>query len=128
YRLSEREDHVDEPGDQSIDAAVEAIVNVPEALTGNQHLHAAHEDHVLTQKRPVFATDPNVDPDEPVAISLVEELLQGTGLVEPEHVVVRDNLRLGCHVEIHAEGRQDQTGIDEVGLALNLAGTKVGNQ
>ena len=35
---------------------------------------------------------------------------------------------LGVSVEVHAEGRQDQARVDEVGLALDLARAKVGHQ
>ena len=50
------------------------------------------------------------------------------GRVEPEEVGVGDQLQLGGQVEVDAEVGQDQAGIDEVGLALDLARSQVGHQ
>src|SRR5208283_2497106 len=127
-RLSILEYHVHEPGHEVSDAVVEIVVDVSKALARNQHLDAAYEDDVLAQERPILAAPAQVGTDEAIDVSLEQELLQNVGLIEPEQVVVGDQLELGSQLEVHAEGGKDQSGVHEVGLSLNLARAEVGHE
>ena len=82
-----------ESRDQRADPAVEVVIDVAEALAWQEELDAAGEDDVFAQERPILKTITQVHADEIVDVSLKQELLQHRRLVEPDQVVVGDELK-----------------------------------
>ncbi len=99
-----------------------------DSLTGNQGGHAEHHDHVVADQGAVFKAGADVGADEAIDFAREEELFQRGRAIEEEEVDVVDHLEFRGNVEVDAGVVEEETGVDEVGLALDLTGTKVGNQ
>lgn len=80
------------------------------------------------QQRPVLDAHAQVGADRAANVALKYVLFEHVGVVEPQKVGVGNQLGLGRNVEVHAHVEQLQARIDEIGLALELARTEIGNQ
>src|SRR5688572_16511496 len=76
----------------------------------------------------MFDAEAEVGPDEGLDIVLKDEDFEDFGLIEPEEVDVADDPGFGREVGVGAEVEELQAGIDEIGLALLLAGAEIGNE
>ena len=116
------------PGEQRRHVADERVVEVVEALAGDQPDTPAMMMMLLFKSGRYSMPMLRSVPMNRCDVALKDELLQHLRLVEPEEVDVVDQPQLRREVEVDADVDKMQARVDEVGLALDLAGPQVGHQ
>ena len=72
--------------------------------------------------------DADVNANGMMDVALEREDFQRSDFVEPQEVHVVDPSQLGTDLEVDAAVTEHEARVDEVGLALDLAGTQVGDE
>src|SRR2546422_8960407 len=108
----------------------ERLVRVHVAQTAErlEHAHPARDHHVVDQERPPAETEAVVDADVLPDVRLKEQALEDRGVMEAQVVHVQDRLELRRELDVGAHVEQEEAGIDEVGLALDLAAAEAGDE
>jgi len=92
--LSVTKDRVHKHRAERVHAADERVIDVAEALAGNEARGAADDQDVVVEPRTVFAAEAQIGADVVGHIALEDKRLQHFGLVEPEEVDVADEPEL----------------------------------
>src|SRR5947209_5597525 len=96
-------------------------VDVTQAAARLERGGSGGDHDVLDEERPPARADAPVDADVVPDVRLEEEPLEDFGVVEAEEVGVEEHLELGRDVDVGAHVEQEEPGVDEVRLALELA-------
>src|SRR5262249_25365453 len=86
------------------------------------------DDYVVDEERPPARPDAPVDADVLADVRLEEQPFQGFGVVEAKEVHVEEHLELRRDLDVRAQVEQEEPGVDEVRLALELAGSETGHE
>src|ERR1019366_3817798 len=113
-------------GEQGVDRRAEPIIKIGESLARYQRRNAELGNNVVAQQRPVFKAGANISADEAVNAFLKCEGFQRVSFIKLQEINIGNALPFRRKVHIKADVIKQQTGIDEVALALGLARTQVG--
>src|SRR3989442_15987284 len=95
-------------------------VDVTQAAARLERGGSGGDHDVLDEERPPARADAPVVADFVPVVRLEEERLEDFGVVEAEEVGVEEHLELGRYVDFGGHVEQEEPGVDEIRLALEL--------